>query len=139
MKDYKKLIEALRYCGKSECSEKCTYYVAEADQCYVSKRMTDAADAIEEMSKHIAEMHETVTRLQMRCAENEPKHGEWISDFPNGLFENVNPWKCSVCGKHYHFREDYCPNCGAKMSTQSNDSNALDALDALDVLGKEKE
>lgn len=82
----------------------------------------DAADALEAAEKKIVELNTKCANLQsqINSMENEieelmPKRGEWISDFPNGLFENVNPWKCSVCEKHYHFREDYCPNCGAKM------------------------
>lgn len=35
-------------------------------------------------------------------------HGQWIS---HGL---CNP-KCSVCNKYGYQKDNYCPNCGAKM------------------------
>ena len=42
----------------------------------------------------------------------EVKHGEWERIIRNGKPRGL---KCSLCGKHIHFHENYCPNCGAKM------------------------
>ena len=42
----------------------------------------------------------------------EVKHGEWKRIIRNGKPRGL---KCSLCGKHIHFHENYCPNCGAKM------------------------
>ena len=117
-------IKALRYCAEHEG---CDYYIAkdcpreETWVCGVDCEqilMRDAADALEAAEAREKAWTQKCERLEKRIAELEarlPKQGKWISDLPNGLFENVNPWKCSVCGKHQHFREDYCPSCGARM------------------------
>lgn len=43
------------------------------------------------------------------------KTGHWISldDF-RGKY-NENGFKCSECGEHSDYEENFCPNCGAKM------------------------
>lgn len=96
MSDYTKLVEALRLASD--------YGVDEED---VERLCADAAAAIEDMAKHITEMHERVTvlqiargeleaevkRLKLHCADceygnspwpeepgYEPKRGEWIID-----------------------------------------------------------
>lgn len=122
------LIKALRCYGKvvpMECpNTDCNYNVI--GTCERERMTRDAADALETAGQRIAELIEAVTNRD-RLADDlnkyiwkleaqMPKQGKWISDLPNELFANVNPWKCSVCGKHQHFREDYCPNCGAKMT-----------------------
>ncbi len=45
----------------------------------------------------------------------EPKRGKWISldDF-RGKY-NENGYKCSMCGEHSNYEENFCPNCGADM------------------------
>ena len=113
------LIKTLRYCGnfadRDGCDEECPYF---NDKDCPKRIMCDAADALEAAEKRIAELSLDCEMYQQKSMELDaqmPKQGKWISDLPNGLFENVNPWKCSVCGKHQHFREDYCPNCGARM------------------------
>ena len=86
------------------------------------KLMLDAAAAIEDMAKHITEMHERVTVLQIARGELEeevkriePKRGEWVYLYDGN-------YKCSVCGEWYGVDEtpvksgmNYCPNCGADM------------------------
>ena len=42
----------------------------------------------------------------------EVKHGEWERIIRNGKPRGI---KCSLCGKHIHFHENFCPECGAKM------------------------
>lgn len=42
----------------------------------------------------------------------EVKHGEWERIIRKGKPRGI---RCSLCGKHIHFHENYCPNCGAKM------------------------
>ena len=39
------------------------------------------------------------------------KHGKWIENPP------TEAWKyhCSICGRTEDYKENYCPNCGAKM------------------------
>ena len=115
MKEYEELVKALRC--EVDCGD-CAYW--KDNRCDEWGMRCDAADALEAAEKRIAELSLDCEMYQQKCMEmgsQLPKQGKWISDLPNELFVNVNPWKCSVCGKHQHFREDYCPNCGAKMKT----------------------
>lgn len=45
----------------------------------------------------------------------ERKTGKWISldDF-RGKYNDYG-YKCSECGEHSDYEENYCPNCGASM------------------------
>lgn len=45
---------------------------------------------------------------QMPSTRPEPKHGKWI---PNSPFTG----NCSECGSNGNLKDNYCPNCGAKM------------------------
>ena len=91
--------------------------------------LRNAAAAIEDMAKHITEMHERVTVLQierghletevkeLRSLNNEnllPKLGEWE------LIDGAEPmrWGCSRCKYLSWETSNYCPRCGAKMEVQ---------------------
>jgi hypothetical protein len=41
------------------------------------------------------------------------KHGEWeeIRD----AYRQLEGWMCKKCGRETKAKENYCPNCGAKM------------------------
>ena len=54
-------------------------------------------------------------------AQPERKTGKWISldDF-RGKY-NTCGYKCSECGEHSDYEENFCPWCGAKM--EDNDGN----------------
>lgn len=48
----------------------------------------------------------------------EVKHGRWIVDreFGNDVMSDEQMVICSVCGKGIFWgKQNYCPNCGAKM------------------------
>lgn len=47
--------------------------------------------------------------------ESEQKKGKWISldDF-RGKYNDYG-YKCSECGEHSEYEENYCHNCGARM------------------------
>ena len=46
------------------------------------------------------------------------KHGRWIeTTSPLGLFKKV---RCNQCGCHKDFKQNYCPNCGARMDGDGN-------------------
>lgn len=43
--------------------------------------------------------------------EAEPvRHGEWCREEEYGVF-----WVCDQCGFASEYKDNYCPNCGAKM------------------------
>ena len=45
----------------------------------------------------------------------ERKKGKWISlDDSRGKYNDYG-YKCSECGEHSEYEENYCPNCGADM------------------------
>lgn len=47
----------------------------------------------------------------------EVKHGEWKHTVEFGRIAKHHYWNCSLCGADSSDcgRENYCPNCGAKM------------------------
>ncbi len=49
--------------------------------------------------------------------EQEPKTGHWIKGKykDDDIRYNDSSYKCDKCGKIVDFKENYCPNCGAKM------------------------
>lgn len=46
------------------------------------------------------------------------KHGEWeeIRD----AYRQLEGWMCKKCGRETKAKENYCPNCGAKMDGGEN-------------------
>ena len=138
MMDYSELVKALLLCQFGECGcGKCYYKELKGDWCTEDnhpeffdcddKLKLDAAAAIEDMAKHITEMHERVTVLQIARGELEaevkrlePKRGEWIDRYD----EDDKPffkrkYVCSACGgRNTYGKSKYCPNCGAKMEVQ---------------------
>ena len=65
--------------------------------------------------------------IEMYCRQiaelptvEERKEGKWIQQpsykpFTDDEKEIMVAPKCSVCGGHGRFRNNYCPNCGARM------------------------
>lgn len=50
----------------------------------------------------------------------EHKKGEWISlDDSRGKYNDYG-YKCSECGEHSEYEENYCPNCGCSMKGDSD-------------------
>lgn len=45
----------------------------------------------------------------------QPKTGRWIKEWNIDHFEQV----CSECGCGEHFKSNYCPNCGRRMTEGS--------------------
>ena len=54
------------------------------------------------------------------------RHGKWIDDFPNsepGSHDGCEEWygkvyTCSECGERIMYKNNCCPNCGAKMDKE---------------------
>lgn len=49
------------------------------------------------------------------------KRGRWIWD-SNAPYRDYGAYKCSNCGSHIDFVENYCYNCGAKMEQEDSDT-----------------
>lgn len=134
MTDYSELVKALRHCTDNEPSNgdcwNCPY---QGEKCHTL--LSDAAAAIEDMAKHITEMHERVTVLQIDRGHLETEVKEWRRLNNENLLPKRGKWlnvtdsyswygKCSVCGEefvvdaYYAGGMNYCPNCGAKTEVQ---------------------
>lgn len=60
--------------------------------------------------------------------------GKWIPDYDYAEydFDGITPlseprkfqdgWQCSLCGEYTPSKNNFCPNCGAKMEVQDADS-----------------
>lgn len=48
-------------------------------------------------------------------------HGKWeeIRD----AYRQLEGWMCKKCGRETKAKENYCPNCGAKMDKGSEENN----------------
>ena len=61
---------------------------------------------------------EQVDALEMaiEALENQ-KTGHWIADVDKwgDVVTTINGYKCSECGMFNTDKDNYCPNCGAKM------------------------
>ena len=51
----------------------------------------------------------------MDIAVQPVKHGRWIWDNSPEFGNPYGSYKCSECKERQSFKENYCPNCGAKM------------------------
>ena len=51
------------------------------------------------------------------------KRGRWIWD-SNAPHREYGAYKCSNCGCHSDFEENYCPNCAARMDGGNEDENS---------------
>jgi len=51
----------------------------------------------------------------------ESRKGHWIADVDRwgDLVTTVNGYKCSECGGFNTDKDNYCPNCGAKMESEN--------------------
>ena len=128
MTDYTELIRSLRNCSNNRCTPcDCGWFDKyQVDESCKEIIMWKAAAAIEDMAKHITEMHERVTvlqiargeleaevkRLNMRCADCEYGNSEWPEDQEHTKMPKRGEWKetdmgwdgdtawvCSVCGE----------------------------------------
>ncbi len=101
----------------------------------------------EELRKHLKECYEDklfdadmrkvtfgidVYVENMPAADVQPvAHAEWIGftrsaflgcDYTGEpIFRDTTVWKCSHCGRNTVVRDNFCPNCGARMRGTSDD------------------
>lgn len=113
MKDYKKLVEALR-CnqGNGLCPyADCEYKSKNAPICMPTRLTNDAAAAIEDLQAEVQELK----RVNLEIFEDLPKLGKWIYHPKDAIEMMFTLPKCSICGHESSDALNYCPNCGAKM------------------------
>lgn len=76
-----------------------------------------------EAQKHDSEIFLKGLEKKKTYVEKEPvKHGRWIWD-PNAPYREYGAYKCSICGCHSDFEENYCYNCGARMIKEEEEKN----------------
>ena len=69
--------------------------------------------------------------IDMPAADVQPvKRGRWTWD-SNAPHREYGAYKCSNCGCHSDFKENYCYNCGARMDIIYED----DKIRAIKVTG----
>lgn len=58
--------------------------------------------------------------MAIKSLEQEPKMGHWIADVDKwgDVFTTVNGYRCSECECFNSDKDNYCPNCGAKMESE---------------------
>lgn len=78
----------------------------------------EKAELIKKLCFETAEWYYSPTIKTIKdfpAADVQPvKHGKWIWD-SNAPHREHGAYKCSNCGCHSDFEENYCYNCGAKM------------------------
>ena len=122
--NYEELVKALR-CKRDDC-EGCDLAFFDKDEgwmCQYAAKDDDAADAIEDMAKHITEMHERVTVLQIARGKLEEEVDALKHDIARYVQMNTDllnePPKVGKAGNQYTLIEPKnkrytlrCPKCG---------------------------
>lgn len=58
----------------------------------------------------------------LKAADVQPiRHGRWTWD-SNAPYREHGAYKCSNCGCHSEFKENYCYGCGARMDLKDGDA-----------------
>ena len=88
----------------------------------ISTKAPDGVDA----DSYIAGIAYVVSKIDAQPTIEERKTGKWISldDF-RGRYNDYG-YKCSECGEHSDYEENFCPNCGTDMRGNDNGSNDTD-------------
>ena len=76
-------------------------------------------DALRKLHKSLITLgeFEMMVKPLNREVEADPKTGKWETDVDRwGVVEtSVNGYRCSECGEFDPCKDNYCPNCGARM------------------------
>ena len=120
MKDYSKLVEALR-CEElkgiacPDCYEReCIANSGKGLYCRVPQLLEDAAAAIEALQDTVQAQDKALKECARQLAKMGPKRGEWYTE----LYDGDKKYQCSNCLTHWDVETRYCPFCGAKMEVQ---------------------
>ena len=93
MTDYQRYINALKKCAKEHENDRTsTGHIIVSDLC------RDTANLLEAL-------------------EQEPKTGHWIVDVDRwgDIVTTVNGYRCDKCNTFNTDKDNYCPNCGARI------------------------
>ena len=73
--------------------------------------------ALELIADYDLSMGEVVRGIHALPSVNPAKTGYWIADVDKwgDVVTTINGYKCSECGGFNADKDNYCPNCGAKM------------------------
>lgn len=108
--DREELIKALRY-------DRGQYEKGYADGRFDA---ADRIDALMEENKMLLNTIPTDKKLMLdhirKLEQQLPKRGEWIYKPKDAIEMMFTLPKCSVCGHESSDANNYCPNCGAKMT-----------------------
>ena len=67
---------------------------------------------------------EEIDRLNVKLREMQPvKHGRWIWDSSPEFGNPYGSYNCSECESKQAFKENFCPDCGARMDLKDGDTN----------------
>lgn len=58
----------------------------------------------------------------IKVLEQQPKTGHWIADVEKwgDVVTTVNGYRCDRCNTFNTDKDNYCPNCGAKMEVEDD-------------------
>ena len=78
-------------------------------------RLIDADALMRDIEKYHLSDGKFQHWVEVQPTIEERKRGEWISlDDSRGKYNDYG-YKCSECGEHSDYEENFCHNCGADM------------------------
>lgn len=69
----------------------------------------------------VADICNTITDFATFADVQPIRHGRWTWD-SNAPYREHGAYKCSNCGCHSEFKENYCYDCGARMDLKDGDA-----------------
>lgn len=75
--------------------------------------ISDLGEVVDDLSKIIDLQEKKIKKLNN--VVNNSLHQKTVHWIDREVYD-ADRWKCSVCGRTEPYKENYCPNCGAKMA-----------------------
>lgn len=79
----------------------------------------------------ICEAVDAMIKNQSTADMQEVRHGRWrgytstafhgMDKIGNPIYRDVNVWTCSECYRKTVIKENFCPNCGARMEENEDE------------------
>ena len=83
---------------------------------YAIKALSQEPTFDDECQKDLDEAWKQIQKKRKRIPITQ-KSGKWIDREEY----DADRWKCSVCGRTEQYKENYCPDCGAKMESEDKE------------------